>query len=115
MATNECATCGQHSEVIKNLRPDLTAFMNPDDGLLDDLWSLGVITHEQADEIPSKPTSGKRAGQLWNFVINQPDNKQQQFSVALDNNQQTHVSTLIRAKGRMSSLEQDRRLLYLCS
>jgi Caspase recruitment domain len=112
--TNEDSSRGRHSETIESMRSNLTRCMNPDDGLLDELLAAGVITHQQDEVIRSQWTHSDRVDQLLTFVINMPDEKQEQFLVALDNNQQTHVSAYIRSKENLSSLDQDSRPLYLC-
>ena len=110
--TSEGSSCGQHSETVESKRSFLMMFMNPDDGLLDELVALGVITHQQDEVIRSKSTPNSRVDQLLTFVINMPDENQEQFLIAMNNNQ--HVGAYIHAKGNLSRLDQDNWPLYFC-
>jgi competence protein ComGC len=86
-----------------------------DYGLLDELCAVDVITRDQADEVRSKRTPDSRVEQLLNFVVKMTDAQQEQFLVALDKTQQTHVSEYIRAGGNLKSLNKDNWPLLHCS
>jgi hypothetical protein len=75
--------------------------------LLDDLCALGVVTRQQIGEINSK-------WQLLDLIVKMPDEQQEQFLVALNNNQQAHVSEFIRADGNLQKLDRESWPLSLC-
>jgi hypothetical protein len=105
--TNEGLSRGKYSEAIESWREQLIRFINVDYGLLDDLCALGVITSQQIGETDNK-------GQLLDLIVMIPDELQEQFLVALNNNQQAHVSEYIRVNGKLSELNKERWPLPLC-
>jgi Caspase recruitment domain len=105
---------GQLSEIIENLRTYLLKFMSLDDGLLRELRTLGIITPEQANDIRSKPSRDSAVNQLLTVVAGVSDTKQEQFLVALSNDQQTHVSAYMRANGNLFHIYRTLWPLYLC-
>jgi hypothetical protein len=113
--TDDKGVGGQLSETIDRLRTLLVMFMRVDEGLLRELCTLGIITREQTNDIRSKPTSDGTADQLLTIVAGLPDTKQEEFLVALSNNQQTHVSAYMRAKGDLFHIYRDLWPLCLCT
>jgi hypothetical protein len=107
--------CGQHSETIQRMRTVLTSIVDIQHGLLDELRALDVITHQQFDEIRSQRTPSSRVDQLLNIVVQMSDAQQEQFLTALQNNQQVHVSELIRAKGNRRVSNRGMRPALCCS
>jgi hypothetical protein len=113
-AAGKRAQCGKHSEIIQRLRGNLTNIVDIDHGLLDELCAVDVITHDQVDEVRSERTPNSRVEQLLNFVVKMSDAQQEQFLVALNKTQQTHVSEYIRAGGDLKNLNKDNWPLWLC-
>jgi hypothetical protein len=113
-ATEEKTQRGKYSETIQRLRSNLMLMMDTEWGLLDELITLDVITHNEADEVQNERTRESRAAQLLNLVMKMSDAQQEQFLIALDNNQQTHVSEYIRANGELESLNKDKWPLLFC-
>jgi hypothetical protein len=113
-ATEEKTQRGKYSETVQRLRSDLMSMMDTEWGLLDELITLGVVTQNEAEEVQNERMRDSRAAQLLNLVVKKPDAQQEQFLIALDNNQQTHVSEYIRANGELESLNEDKLPLLFC-
>jgi hypothetical protein len=64
-------------------------------------------------EASGRPAS--RVDQLLNFVVKMSDVQQEQFLVALEKTQQTHVSEYIRAGGNLQNINKDNWPLLFCS
>jgi hypothetical protein len=111
-ATEKQTQRGKYSDTIQRLRDDLKQMMDTDYGLLHELISLYVITRNEADEV--RHEHDNCAVQLLNLVMKMSDAQQEQFLMALDNTQQTHVSEYIRANGELKSLEKDKWPLLFC-
>jgi Caspase recruitment domain len=100
-------SCGRHSEILGRLRANLLLYMDTDHGLFDELLRLRVITPDQLCQILREPTNTCRVAHLLTLVSAMPDDKQEQFLAALDNNRQTHIAEYIRVKGSLSCMVKD--------
>jgi hypothetical protein len=109
------AQCGKHRQIIQHLRGILTNIVDIDHGLLDELCALDVITRKQTDDVRSERTPDSRVEKLLDLVVRMSDVQQEQFLVALEKTQQTHVSAYIRAGGNLQNINKDNWPLLLCS
>jgi hypothetical protein len=105
---------GKYSETVQRLHSNLMLMMDTEYGLLDELTTLDVITHNEVYELHNLRTRESRIAQLLNFVMKMSEAQQEQFLFALDNNQQTHVSEYIRANGKLKRENEDKWPLWFC-
>jgi hypothetical protein len=100
-----------YSGVINDLRHDLLDLIDTDYGLLDELFTHGILTNQEVDIIQSHSSVTNRVAELLDYVVKLTPDKQDKFLIALDNNHQKNASNYIRANGDRSKAAGDWPLL----
>jgi len=100
----------------KHLVHNLSAIVNIDYGLLDALFSHGVLTGKQVEHIKEKTTHVGKAIQLIDEITSGSNAKknEEQFLTVLDETQQSYVSNFIRSFGHRTADHGDDWPLHYC-
>jgi hypothetical protein len=84
---------------LESQRNQLIYMIELEYGLLDTLCCMDLLTEQQIDVIQSQPIVSSQVSTMLDYVIQLPCDKQEEFLVALENSQQSHVATYIRSDG----------------
>ena len=85
------------SDSIERLKSRLSDIIEPDFGLLDELFTLDVLTDRELDDVQSERTVYRRNDALLDLLTS--DEQRDKFLTALQRTQQEHVVNFIKENG----------------
>ena len=86
-------------DTLQRHKDKIRRWLEPRFGLLDDLITDGVLSHEEVAEITSKDTVFKQNDHLIKFLENKPADDYANFLLALTNSMQQHVVNYLQNPG----------------
>jgi Caspase recruitment domain len=81
-------------------------------GLLDELFSTGIFSEHEAEQIKCDSTPTGKVSKMLNHIAQMSNEQQQQFLAALDKTDQSHITQFIRHDGKKPDIGTDNWPIY---
>jgi len=98
-----------HRHTLTTKNDQLCKFIDPENGLLDKLVSMEVISHNSADGIRSMPGYNEKARKLIEVLMRRSDDAFNDFINALKETGQSHVTYILTGEGESLPLSNECR------
>lgn len=95
-----------HYELLNKQRDQMCRFMDPENGLLDELVTLGVISSEDNKRIRKNSSLDAMAGELIDVILRKSDDAFDALIQALNDTGQAHVTFILTGQGTSVPLSQ---------
>jgi len=99
----------EHFHVLKKESVELRKFLDPENGVLTQLFSSEVITSADKERVRSKKGFSDKAEELIDTIIRKSDDAFQALIDALNANGQSHVAYILTEQGDSQPLSKYRR------
>jgi len=106
--SDEVLMSEEHWELLSKKRSVICRFMNPKDGLIDELISLEVFLEMDREKVLSKAKLNDMAQETVNILMRKSDSAFDKFLNALDKTNQSHVRYLLTGVGNPQMSDEHR-------
>ena len=99
----------EHRKILVTKTDELCKFLDPENGVLNKLFSLEVITSSDVDRVSSKDGFHNMTRELINTILRKPDDAFQTLTSTLDETGQSHVVYILTGNGNSQPLSENYR------